>query len=520
MTMKLGLLHKLGFQTQVRRLLATEAASNSTISYEKAKPHGSIPTEAFHKLVYMMVKNPEYQEKNHLMEAALAAKHGDIFKLKVLGSPDTIFIRDPVDIQTLMHNESKQPIEPDFHFFVSYRQQFRKEMYPNPGLIGAHGETWYQVRSAVQQDMMRPSSALFYIDEISDISNQVLTLMLRRQQQQQTEAGEEDGSVDVSAYTNRWALESIGAIFLDTRLGCLQDPPPALATDLINSVNITLGEVIMRLTFGVPLWKFYRTKAYKSFDAAAETISSILTDLVSKAKKEVLANDGLNQKKNRDEMSVLEKLIDKCGPESTIPEVMANDALMAGIDTTGNASAFLLYHLASNPEHQERLHQEITEKLGDGKLTPKILNELKYLKAFIHESQRHLPAVSGMSRITQKDLVLAGYQIPSGTKISTLFNNVMLDNRHYKDPEKFMPERWQRGCPEHYSAHHPFAFIPFGHGARMCIGRRFAELEMQILVIETLRRFKLEYVGNRPLEMITLFVSRPDGPVNIKFTER
>ena len=36
---------------------------------------------------------------------------------------------------------------------------------------------------------------------------------------------------------------------------------------------------------------------------------------------------------------------------------MANDALMAGIDTTGNASAFLLYHLASNPEHQERLHQ-------------------------------------------------------------------------------------------------------------------------------------------------------------------
>ena len=79
-------------------------------------------------------------------------------------------------------------------------------------------------------------------------------------------------------------------------------------------------------------------------------------------------------------MSVLEKLIDKCGSDSKIPEIMANDALMAGIDTTGNSSSFLLYHLASNPEHQEIVCQEIKEKLGDKKLTPKLLNELKYLK--------------------------------------------------------------------------------------------------------------------------------------------
>ena len=51
-----------------------------------------------------------------------------------------------------------------------------------------------------------------------------------------------------------------------------------------------------------------------------------------------------------------------------------------------------------------------------------------------------------------------------------LFTNIMTDQKHFKDPEKFMPERWLRGSPAQHSAH-PFAFIPFGHGARMCIGK-------------------------------------------------
>jgi len=508
-----GLLQKLGLHAQLRRLIATEAVATNNIgelAYEDAKPANSIPTEGFHKVLYMMLKNPEYQMKNHLMEKFLAEKHGDIFKLKVLGIPDAIFIRNPEDIRTLMYNDGKNPIEPGFDFFVKYRQELRKDLYPNPGLVGSHGEKWYEVRSSVQQDMMRPKSALYYIDEITDITNEALNLMVSKQ--------EEKNSVDVASYTYRWSLESIGSIFLDTRLGCLQDPPPALATELIDSVNVALGDVILRLTYGVPLWKLYRTKDYNSFDKASESISSILSNIVHKAKNQVMADNSLD-KKNRDDMSVLEKLIDKCGPDSKIPEIMANDAMMAGIDTTGNSSSFLLYHLASNPQHQEIVYQEIKEKLGDKKLTPKLLNELKYLKAFIHESQRLLPAVSGMSRITQKDMVLAGYQIPEGTRISMLFTNIMTDQKHFKDPEKFMPERWLRGSPAQHSAH-PFAFIPFGHGARMCIGRRFAELEMQIMAIETLRRFKVEDASDKPLEMITPFVNRPDGPVNLKFKLR
>ena len=256
---------------------------------------------------------------------------------------------------------------------------------------------------------------------------------------------------------------------------------------MVKHVDVCLGEPAYELTNGIPFWKLWRTKDYDLFDTHTEGIHKITSAAIGEAKEKINAT-GTN--KNREDMSILEKLIDKCGPESKIPEVMAMDAMMAGIDTTGNSSTFLLYHLASNPKEQEILYQEIKEKLGDKKLTPKILNELKYLKAVQHESSRLLPSVGGMARITQKDIVCSGYQIPKGTYVAYGFTALMRREEHFDQPEKFMPERWMRGCPEHNKAH-PFAFIPFSHGARMCIGRRFAELELQILAIETLRSVNL-----------------------------
>jgi hypothetical protein len=68
---------------------------------------------------------------------------------------------------------------------------------------------------------------------------------------------------------------------------------------------------------------------------------------------------------------------------------MAMDALMAGIDTTGNQMTFLLYHLAANPRQQEILAKEVLDVVGPtGDITEAALNRMKYLKAFQHESQR------------------------------------------------------------------------------------------------------------------------------------
>ena len=81
-----------------------------------------------------------------------------------------------------------------------------------------------------------------------------------------------------------------------------------------------------------------------------------------------------------------------------------------------------------------------------------------------------------------------------------------------------MPERWARSERDNYKSH-PFGGLVFGHGARMCIGRRFAMLELYIALIKIVKNFKLEYTGE-PIEVQTTFVSQPDKPLKLKFKPR
>ena len=65
----------------------------------------------------------------------------------------------------------------------------------------------------------------------------------------------------------------------------------------------------------------------------------------------------------------------------------------------------------------------------------------------------------------------------------------------------------------------PFAAIPFGFGPRMCIGRRFAELEVQVLVVKLLQKFKIEY-HHEPVGIATPFLVKPDREIKMKFSPR
>ena len=112
-----------------------------------------------------------------------------------------------------------------------------------------------------------------------------------------------------------------------------------------------------------------------------------------------------------DSETIIAKLFRKCGRDSPIPFVMAVDMMMAGIDTTGSTATFLLYHLATNPDKQEKLYQEICQTIGpEGHLTEAAINNMTYMKAVQMESQRLQPAVWGTSRIFNKDVAICGYR--------------------------------------------------------------------------------------------------------------
>lgn len=92
--------------------------------------------------------------------------------------------------------------------------------------------------------------------------------------------------------------------------------------------------------------------------------------------------------------------------------------------------------------------------------------------------------VIGTARRLPVDIVMGGYQIPKYTDVAMASILTSVSGEYFKRPDEFIPERFIKADPSHQElkAAHPFAFIPFGFGARMCIGRRLAELEMEILV--------------------------------------
>jgi len=441
----------------------------------------------------------ETQERMHLAFNDMRKECGDIFRLNIPGEKHGLVICfDAEDVKTLYANDGRVPQIPGFDMFEFIRKNAMKDRYISAGLIN-NTEDWYTVRHQVQQDMMRPKSALYYIDEMEDIANELTNKIA------ESKGKDGKGIRDIHPLVQEYALEAVGCVFLNARLGALKGEGDGAR--LIELAGHAM-EISLKLFF-LPMWSFKYLPMFNKFTALQGEAFDI-------CKKHVDA--AIARVKDTDE-NVVAKLVRACGNKSPIPMIMGADALQVGIDTTGSTGAILLYHLADNPEKQERLYEEICAVIGpSGKMTASALAKMRYLKACQTESQRMLPAVFGSSRRLTSDVVLGGYTVPEGTTVIRVGHVTSNDACNFKNPEKFLPERWLRDSADRHSAH-PFANIPWGHGARSCIGRRFAQLELYMMMAKIVQRFKMEQDGP-PLGVRTNFVSVPDRNVNIKFTER
>jgi len=93
-----------------------------------------------------------------------------------------------------------------------------------------------------------------------------------------------------------------------------------------------------------------------------------------------------------------------------------------------------------------------------------------------------------------------------------------MDPRNFSSPGEFRPERWLRGHEERHESN-SYAYIPFGHGVRSCIGQRFAKLEMYVLIVKLIQKYKMNNVSG-DVGTRTRVTVEPDRPVVISFQKR
>ncbi|XP_049961311.1 probable cytochrome P450 49a1 isoform X2 [Schistocerca serialis cubense] len=119
---------------------------------------------------------------------------------------------------------------------------------------------------------------------------------------------------------------------------------------------------------------------------------------------------------------------------------------------------------------------------------------------------------------------VGGLQVSQGLRqgvheVDMVLANIVLtnSNEHFSRASEFIPERWLKDVHSAQTAH-PFAFMPFGFGPRMCIGRRFAELEIYTLLARVVRRFQLHFDGE--MRWRTTVLHAPVTPLTLKVTVR
>jgi unspecific monooxygenase len=165
--------------------------------------------------------------------------------------------------------------------------------------------------------------------------------------------------------------------------------------------------------------------------------------------------------------------------------------LFAGHETTATAMAWGLYWINRLPEVREKLVKEL-DSLGESPELTEIAR-LPYLTAVCQETLRiHPVAMLTFPRIVEEPVELLGYQLKPGMMVMGCMYLTHQREDIYRDRKQFKPERF---LERQFS---PYEFIPFGGGARRCIGEALAQFEMKLVLATILSRYQLALVEKRP----------------------
>ena len=222
-------------------------------------------------------------------------------------------------------------------------------------------------------------------------------------------------------------------------------------------------------------------------------------------------------------MDLLQMLMDATDEETGMPlsdEDLRNEALtmfIAGHETTANAMSWLWATLSQKPEIREKIEQEVDHVLG--RRTPEAADftNLPYCQKVFKEIMRLHPPVPILPRHVEADDTLGKYALKGNSDV--LFSAHLL-HRHpdfWDQPESFDPHRFDA---ETEKKRHPYAYIPFGGGPRMCLGNNFAMMEAIFILAMATQRFRLNLTQNANITPLISLTNRPKYGVPVTLQRR
>ncbi|XP_062058076.1 25-hydroxyvitamin D-1 alpha hydroxylase, mitochondrial [Lepus europaeus] len=446
----------------------------------------------------------------HELQVQGAARFGSLW-LGSFGTVRTVYVAHPALVEQLLRQEGPRPERCSFSPWAEHRRSRQRAC----GLLTAEGEEWQRLRSLLAPLLLRPQAAAGYAGTLDSVVRD-LVRRLRRQRGRGT--GPPALVRDVAGEFYKFGLESTAAVLLGSRLGCLEAEVPPDTETFIRAVGSVFVSTL--LTMAMPKWLHRLVPGpWGRLCRDWDQMFAFAQQHVERREAEVATG---TRGKPEDTASGAHLTYFLLRGKLSAQSILGNvtELLLAGVDTVSNTLSWALYELSRHPEVQMALHSEITAALGPGScahLSAATLSQLPLLKAVVREVLRLYPVVPGNSRVPDRDIRVGDYIIPKSTLVTLCHYATSRDPAQFPEPNSFRPARWLGEGP----APHPFASLPFGFGKRSCMGRRLAELELQMALAQILTHFEvLPEPGATPIRPMTRTVLVPERSINLQFVDR
>ncbi|KAH8260345.1 hypothetical protein KR026_009713 [Drosophila bipectinata] len=353
------------------------------------------------------------------------------------------------------------------------------------GLLTSYGSKWHKHRK-----MITPSFHFNILQDFHQVMNENSTKFITHLRK----AAAGDSILDFQEYANYLTLDVICDTAMGVRINAMEENDSSIVQAFRQMCYILNMRAFHPFKRSHKIYSWLPEFAH--FQRTLKTLQDFTYDIIEK--RVTALENGISKKAEEDpsmpkkKLAFLDALLSSTvdGRPLTKTEIYeeVSTFMFEGHDTTTSGVSFGVYLLSRHPDIQQKLYQEQKEVMGNDMNKDASFQEIaqmKYLDLFLKEAQRVYPSVPFIGRFTDKDYTINGTIIPKGTTINIPIVLMGYNDRIFKDPHNFRPERFLEEKPG------PFEYVPFSAGPRNCIGQKFALLELKTVISKIIRSFEV-----------------------------
>jgi cytochrome P450 len=412
-----------------------------------------------------------------------AKEYGDVTYFR-LGRRPCLLVNHPELIEQILVKQNR-------NFKKPFPFRFTRQVLGN-GLLTSEGQFWLRQR--------RLAAGAFHSERVNAYGSDMTDATLRM-----LEAWQDGQTRDIHADMMHVTLDIVARTLFGTDI-------TEQSHDIGESLLLALRSFSTNFGRRLPLPSWIPTAGNRRARAAVRGLNEVVQQIVQQRRRE-----GVPRK---DLLSMMLHARDEDDGSQMTDAQLADEArtfLLAGHETTAISLSWSFYLLATHPEIQAALGEELDRVLGGRLPTAADIPELKLTERIVLEAMRLYPPAFTIGREPLEEFQLGPYTVSAGTTIFMSQWVMHRDERYYERPDEFAPDRW---LPERSAGRPKMAYFPFGGGPRVCIGNTFAMLESRLVLATIAQQWTMRLVPGQEIRLSPVLTLRPRYGIRVILSRR